>query len=104
MRSQSDMADHVTFCPQANRILDRGLEAEWRTAGYLYENLKEWKVGNYRILVNYNLPLRGADSREIDLVVINQFGVFLLEVKSWLGTIEAYDDNWIVEGSIKRDN
>ncbi len=106
MRSQSDMADHVTFCPQANRILDRGLEAEWRTAGYLYENLreKEWKVGNYRILVNYNLPLRGADSREIDLVVINKFGVFLLEVKSWLGTIEAYDDNWIVEGSIKRDN
>jgi serine/threonine protein kinase len=106
MRSPGDMADHVTFCPQANRIMDRGLEAEWRSAGYLYENLKdkEWKVGNYRILVNYNLPLRGADSREIDLVVINTFGVFLLEVKSWLGTIDAYDDNWIVQGTIKRDN
>lgn len=107
MRSKSDMADHVTFCPQANRIMDlndTGITAEWRTAGYLYDNLKEEIVGDYRILVNYNLLVRGTDVREIDLVVINRFGVFLLEVKGWLGAIQVYDDDWILNGTIKRDN
>jgi Protein kinase domain/Nuclease-related domain len=96
MISPRDMQDHITFCPQSNRIIDRGLAAELRTVRYLYDNLKVRLVGDYRILVNYNLPIRGADTREIDALVINKFGVFLLEVKGWLGKIDAYDDQWIL--------
>jgi len=103
MKSRSDLADHVTFCPQSTRILDRGAEAEWKTASYLDSNLSEWSVGKYRILVNYNMPV-GTTVREIDVVVINKFGIFLLEVKSWLGKVEAYDDQWVVQQTIKRDN
>lgn len=104
MLNQDDIQDHVTFCPQTNRIMDQGYEAELRTAGYLFENLKERLVGDYRILVNYNLPVRGADTREIDLVIINKFGVFLLEVKAWVGEIKAYDDKWYVDDTVERDN
>src|SRR5579875_2765747 len=103
MYSQQDMENHVTFCPQANRLLDRGVKGELRTAHYLYDKLDPLRVGDYRILMNYNFPMRGANTLEVDLVVITSFGIFLLEVKNWLGTIEAFDDAWFCNGE-RREN
>jgi len=40
------------------------------------------------LLVNYHLP-DGAGTQEIDVVVLNYNGVYLLEVKHWYGPIEA---------------
>jgi serine/threonine protein kinase len=97
------MENHVTFCPQANRLLDRGVEGEIRTARYLYEKLNPKYVGAYRALVNYNFPRHGANTLEIDLLVITTFGVFLLEVKNWVGGIKAYDDTWLCNGE-RREN
>jgi serine/threonine protein kinase len=103
-RSRVNLGDRVTFCPRVNNIKDRGSEAELRTVGFLYENLDAREVGNYRILVNYNFPTHGTDTREVDLLVINKFGVFLLDVKGWLGMIDAYDDTWLIDKKIKREN
>src|SRR5438045_3708289 len=98
MYNPRNMENHVINCPQTNRILDRGVEGEIRTARYLYENLKAQLVGNYRVLVNYNFPRHGNNALEIDLLVITTFGIFLLEVKNWVGMIKAYDDAWFFNG------
>ncbi len=104
-RRNNNLQRHVIFCPKADRgNKDSGSEAEYRTIDFLVSNLRVQDVGDYRMLVNYNLPMQGADSREIDVVLIDKFGVFLLEVKGWLGYIVASSDAWIVDGKYKRDN
>jgi len=45
------------------------------------------------LLVNYHLP-DGTGTQEIDVVVLNYNGVYLLEVKHWLGSIEADQLHW----------
>jgi serine/threonine protein kinase len=45
------------------------------------------------LLVNYHLP-DVTGTQEIDVVVINYNGVYLLEVKHWTGTIEADQVHW----------
>jgi serine/threonine protein kinase len=103
--SRSILQHHITFCSGANlNIIQAGNQAEFNTVQFLVDNLKTSLLGDYHILVNYNLPLKGSSSREIDLIVINKFGVFLLEVKSWIGHIEAFDDLWIVGNVHKRVN
>src|SRR6266852_9188849 len=106
-RNNNKLQRHVAFCPKADRTSvedkDRGSEAEYRTVDFLVTNLRTEDVGDYRMLVNYNLPI-GSGSREIDIVLINRFGVFLLEVKGWVGHIEARADCWLVDDIHKRVN
>lgn len=94
----SKLQHHVTFCiPENQKLFQVGRQAELYTVSYLVDNLIPSKVGDYRILVNYNLPIKNSGSAgtlEIDLVVINKFGIFLIEVKDWHGYIDAYDDCW----------
>jgi eukaryotic-like serine/threonine-protein kinase len=49
------------------------------------------------VLTNYYLP-DGNTTLEIDLVVINRFGVWMLEVKDWYGKILSDDIFWRQEG------
>lgn len=95
MSKSTNLARHVTFCVGAD-YYTRGSQGEDATVQFLLDHLDPSVVGDYRILVNYNIPALGADLREIDVLVINRFGVFLLEVKNWLGNIEAHDDGWYV--------
>lgn len=60
--------------------------------GFLKKNL-----GSGTILTNYYHP-DGSGTLEIDLVVINYQGVWLLEVKHWWGKIEADEVHWYQEG------
>jgi serine/threonine protein kinase len=72
----------VTHChPHAH-------EGETLTVNYLRHHLP-----NGTLLVNYHLP-DGSGTLEIDVVVINRNGIYLLEVKHWLGTIEADQLHW----------
>lgn len=92
----SEFDKRVITCSQL--FGQKGESAEWHTATYLVDNLrpKRQLIGDYRILMNYNLA-RGigtAGSLEVDLIVISQFGVFLIEVKDWYGKIIAYDGHW----------
>jgi len=104
-RSKNTLQNHVIFCTGSNHnFINRSSEAEFNTVDFLVANLRAKDAGDYRILVNYNIPMSNLYSREIDVVVINKFGVFLLEVKGWLGNIEAFDDFWIIDGKYKRDN
>ncbi|MBL7202666.1 MAG: protein kinase [Anaerolineae bacterium] len=63
---------------------------EMITLGYLREHLP----GDNLVLTNYHLPDQGG-TLEIDLVMINYRGVFLLEVKHWWGPIEADQIHWL---------
>lgn len=106
--NRSRLERHVTFCARGDLdITLRGSQAEYDTVQYLVDNLSKHHVGDYRILVNYSMPLRGrgsAGTLEIDLVIINRFGVFLVEVKDWLGSIDAYDDYWLQSGRYENGN
>jgi len=63
-------------------------EGETLTVNYLRHHLP-----GGTLLVNYHLPA-GTGTLEIDVVVINRNGVYLLEVKHWSGVIEADQQIW----------
>lgn len=90
---------HVTECPKGDAIFRTGDKAEKDVTQYLFDNLSAEAVGDYRILMNYHLPFtnnRGLDQiQEIDIVLINKFGVYVLEVKDWRGKIIASDETWM---------
>lgn len=101
-KGSEKLSEHVTFCSKGDEnIFLSGRQAELETVSYLLDNLKVDKVGNYQVLMNYNLPLNDpgvSGTLENDLIVITKFGIFLLEVKSWRGQIKGYADKWIVDG------
>lgn len=105
---KTNLQKHVVFCPASNNdIYNTGSEGEIATVQYLVDNLKPEKIGDYRILVNYNLPLHSRGqigTLEIDILVINRFGVFPVEVKTWRGSIEAYDGYWMQLPSIEHND
>ncbi len=63
-------------------------EGETLTVNYLRHNLPYGTL-----LVNYHLP-DVTGTLEIDVVVINRNGVYLVEVKHWFGAIEADQLTW----------
>ncbi len=105
-RNKNKLDEHVIFCARDDpNIVQSGRQAELDVVQFLVDNLKTHQVGNYRILVNYNMPFRGgggAGILEIDLLIINKLGIFLLEVKDWRGVIEARNDAWFIEGLHQR--
>ncbi|HEY1352193.1 MAG TPA: NERD domain-containing protein kinase family protein [Ktedonobacteraceae bacterium] len=88
---------HVIACAFVDYAL-KGSRAERQTIQYLLDHLYTELSGDYRLLVNYNVLERGGNSLEVDILVINRQGVFLLEVKGWKGVIEGHDDGWIFYG------
>ncbi len=72
---------------------------ELRVLGFLREQLEPLAT-HHTILTNYHLP-DGNSTLEIDLVVINSRGVFLLEVKDWWGRIEGDSTHWKQVGTNK---
>ncbi len=72
---------------------------ETLTANYLRHHLPGGSV----VLVNYYLP-NPPGTLEIDLVVINCNGVYLLEVKHWAGAIEADQVHWRHSSGDLRDS
>ena len=77
------MSVNVIYCGQHPHI------GETLTINYLREHLCD----DAAIVVNYYLP-DPPGTLEIDLVVINRNGVYLLEVKHWMGAITAYPAYW----------
>jgi hypothetical protein len=61
---------------------------ETLTVNYLHHQLPSGVL-----LVNYHLP-DATGTQEIDVVVINYNGVYLLEVKHWSGAIEGDQVHW----------
>ena len=92
---------HVTFCAGADYAL-KGSQAERETVQYLLDHLQLETVGDYHMLVNYNIT--ESSRGEVDVVVINRLGVFLLEIKNWKGLIEAHDNIWLFRGAQERPN
>jgi len=80
------MIEHIPCAPTANT-------AELKTLGFLREKLGPLP-SQHTVLTNYHLPEQNG-TLEIDLVVINGQGVFLLEVKGWWGRIEGDSTHWL---------
>lgn len=95
---------HVIFCADA-RLASKGSEAELECVLFLLKVFRLETVGDYRLLVNYNVKDgRQGNSLEVDVVVINRLGIFLLEIKNWHGSIEASDHEWVHHISKGRDH
>lgn len=108
--NRKKLARHVTFCAEADFAV-KGSQAERECVQFLLNSLDVATVGDYRLLVNYNVMEGGrgnsgsrGNSLEVDVVVINRLGIFLLEIKDWHGSIEAFDDVWVFRGSHERKN
>lgn len=99
IQKKQKWSHHMIECPKGDSIFRTGDKAEKDVAQFLLDNLSTEIVGDYRILMNYHLPFtnnRGLDQiQEIDIVLINKFGVFVLEVKDWRGKIIASDETWM---------
>ena len=99
IRKKQKWAHHVTECPKGDVLLRAGDRAEKDVVQHLLDNLVTETVGDYRILMYYHLPIsnnRGLDQvQEIDIVLINKFGIYALEVKDWRGRIIASDKTWM---------
>src|SRR5690349_3114914 len=97
-RKYTKWSRHVIECPKGHVLFSDGDKAEKNVVWYLLDNLPIETVGEYRILTNYHMPVRSsgpAQTQEIDLVLIDRFGVYLLEVKDRRGKIVAYDSTWL---------
>ena len=102
--NRKNLDHHVTFCADADFAV-KGSQAERKSIQFLLNSLQVETVGDYRLLVNYNVMEGGrGNSLEVDVVVINRLGIFLLEIKDWRGSIEAFDDVWVFRGSQRRKN
>lgn len=98
---------YVTECPKGDVLFRDGDQAEKDVVRYLLDNLTTQSVGEYRILMNYHMPVRSsgpAQTQEIDIVLINKYGIYLLEVKDRRGKIVAYDSTWLQDGRDMRGN
>jgi len=98
---------HITECPRGDNLTRFGDKAEKAVYQYILDNLTIRAIGDYRILLNYHMPVRSpgpAATQEIDLVLINKFGVFLIEVKDWAGKIIASDDTWVKDDRDMKGN
>lgn len=73
---------------------------ELKALGFLREQLDK-ASGYHLILSNYHLP-DGNATLEIDLLVLNSQGVFLLEVKDWWGRITGDSTHWLQVWANKR--
>jgi len=82
----------VIYCASHSHI------GETLTANYLRHHLP---IGS--VLVNYYMP-NPPGTLEIDLVVVNTNGVYLLEVKHWVGAIEADQVRWRHSSGDLRDS
>jgi hypothetical protein len=85
--------DVINCAPMANT-------GELKALGFLREKL-EPLPSQHTVLTNYHLPDRNS-TLEIDLLVINVRGVFLLEVKDWWGRIEGDSTHWLQIWANKR--
>src|SRR5205823_100740 len=102
--SQKKRERRVKFCAVADYAV-KGSQAERESIQFLLNSLRVETVGDYRLLANYDIMERGrGNSLEVDVVVINRLGIFLLEIKDWQGNIEAFDDVWVFRGSQQRKN
>ena len=92
---------HVIPCGAAVHAV-KGTQAEKDTVEYLLKHLDPRIAGDYRLLVNYNIVEREGNSLEVDVVVINRLGIFLLEVKDWQGIIKPHDNAWVYRSATRR--
>jgi serine/threonine protein kinase len=103
--NRKKIARHVIFCGDADFMV-KGSKAEMATVQFLLNSLPIETVGDYRVLVNYNVMKKDSgNSLEVDVLVIDRLGIFLLEVKDWHGSIESLNSRvWLFRGSHERKN
>jgi tRNA A-37 threonylcarbamoyl transferase component Bud32 len=80
------MIEIITCAPTANI-------GELKALNFLRDKLGALP-GYHVVLTNYHFPYQNA-TLEIDLLVINARGVFLLEVKDWRGRIVGDSTHWL---------
>ena len=81
------MAKHVPFATAVNAA------EEWA-----FSLLKNALPDHYWLLTNIELLTETGQAMEIDAVVVGDWGVYLIDVKGYSGTLEAGKDVWLLDG------
>lgn len=81
------MAKHVPFAKAVNAA------EEWA-----FSLLKNSLPDHYWLLTNIELLTETGQAMEIDAVVVGDWGVYLIDVKGYSGTLEAGKDVWLLDG------
>lgn len=81
------MAKHVPFAKAVNAAED-----------WAFSLLKNALPDHYWLLTNIELLTETGQAMEIDAVVVGDWGVYLIDVKGYSGTLEAGKDVWLLDG------
>lgn len=81
------MAKHVPFAKAVNSA------EEWA-----FSLLKNALPDHYWLLTNIELLTETGQAMEIDAVVVGDWGVYLIDVKGYSGSLEAGKDVWLLDG------
>jgi hypothetical protein len=58
---------------------------------------------NWYAFTNLDLSLGASRAREIDLVIVSDYRIFIIDIKDWHGRIESRDGKWFLNGE-ERDS
>lgn len=81
------MAKHVPFAKAVNAA-----------EVWAFSLLKNSLPDHYWLLTNIELLTETGQAMEIDAVVVGDWGVYLIDVKGYSGTLEAGKDVWLLDG------
>jgi len=82
------MAKHVPFGKAVNTA------EEWA-----FSLLESALPDHYWLLTNIELLTETGQAMEIDAIVVGDWGVYLIDVKGYSGTLESGKDVWLLDGS-----
>ncbi|MBV7315185.1 NERD domain-containing protein kinase family protein [Shewanella sp. NIFS-20-20] len=81
------MAKHISFNTPVN-------DAERWAFSLLADELPE----DYSLLTNVEIPTRSGQAMEVDALVIGQWGVYVVDVKGYIGRLNAGMHAWSLDG------
>lgn len=81
------MAKHISFGTPVN-------DAERWAFGLLTEELP----ADYLLLTNVEIPTQSGQAMEVDALVVGQWGVYVVDVKGYMGRLNAGLHAWVLDG------
>lgn len=81
------MAKHISFGTPVN-------DAERWAFGLLTEELP----ADYLLLTNVEIPTQSGQAMEVDALVVGEWGVYVVDVKGYMGRLNAGLHAWVLDG------
>ncbi|SET47087.1 NERD domain-containing protein kinase family protein [Thalassotalea agarivorans] len=81
------MAKHIPFGDPVNHA-----------ESWAFNLLKKQLPDNYVLLTNVEIPKKSGQAMEVDALVVGEWGVYVVDVKGYMGQLEAGLHAWTLDG------